>query len=284
MIENCPSQTALRVAVRRAAHQVLDNPLVFEDPLALTMIGMQGLSRDQYPPALLEETPYARVLRASMVARSRFAEDELRLAVQRGVRQYVLLGAGLDTFAYRHRYPADALRVFEVDHPDTQAWKRARLEEAGIPVPATLTFAAIDFETQTLAAGLRAAGLDTDERAYFSWLGVTPYLTSAAITETLQFVASLPAGSGIAFDYMISADLLNDAERQALAALARRVAQAGEPFQSFFAPPSLKSCLRAMGFSHVEDVGPKEMDERYFSGHAGTLRVGRLAHVMNART
>jgi methyltransferase (TIGR00027 family) len=115
-----------------------------------------------------------------LAARSRYAEDELHTAIKRGIQQYVVLGAGLDTFAYRNPYPQDVLHVFEVDHPATQIWKRTRLEEAGITIPRTLTFTPVDFEIQTLEDGLRRAGFDTSKAAFFSWLGVTMYLTSSA--------------------------------------------------------------------------------------------------------
>jgi methyltransferase (TIGR00027 family) len=283
MKENCPSETALRVAMRRAAHQVLDDPKVFDDPLAIRVLGGDNASALQPKPQWLEETPLSRVLRASLAARSRYAEDELHIAVQRGVRQYVVLGAGLDTFAYRNPYPEGVLHVFEVDYPATQTWKRRHLEESGIPIPRTLTFVPIDFETQTLEDGLRREGFDTNKTTFFSWLGVTPYLTGNAVTATLQFVASMPVGSGIVFDYMISPTLLNPAARRAFDSLAHRVALAGEHFQSFFDPSSLKSSLTAMGFRQIEDIEPEEMNARYLQGRTDRLRSGSLAHVMNAR-
>ena len=283
MKENRPSETALRVAMRRAAHQVLDDPKVFDDPLALRVLGFEDSSALQSSPGWLEETPFSRVLRASLAARSRYAEDELHSAIKRGVHQYVVLGAGLDTFAYRNPYPGSALHVFEVDHPATQTWKRTRLEEAGIPIPETVTLVPVEFETRTLADGLRLSGFDTGKSAFFSWLGVTPYLTDSAISATLRFVATMPAGSGIVFDYLIPPEQLNPAARRAFEYLAQLVASAGEPFQSFFDPPSLKSSLLATGFRQVEDVGPEAMNARYFQGRTDNLRVGSLAHVMNAR-
>jgi methyltransferase (TIGR00027 family) len=219
-----------------------------------------------------------------LATRSRYAEDELHGAVRRGIRQYVVLGAGLDTFACRNPYVGDVLQVFEVDHPGTQSWKRRLLEETGIPIPPSLRFAPVDFETQTLEGGLRHAGFDAARGAFFSCLGVTPYLTSSAVASTLRFVASLPVGSGIVFDYMIPPVLLSPAERQAFDALARRVAQAGEPFQTFFDPPSLATSLKQeLGFGQIEDIEPEEMNDRYFRGRTDDLRVGSLAHIMNAR-
>jgi methyltransferase (TIGR00027 family) len=175
------------------------------------------------------------------------------------------------------------LHVFEVDHPATQTWKRARLDEVGIALPDDLTFAPVDFETQTLEEGLRAAGYDPGKSTFFSWLGVTEYLTTEAVMTALRFIASTPAGSGVVFDYMISPSLLNPAQRSRFDALARRVASAGEPWQAFFDPGLLTRDLRAMGFGYVEDKGPEEINARYFKNRKDGLRVGSLSHVMNAQ-
>ena len=136
-----------------------------------------------------------------MAARSRYAEDQLAHAVANSAKQYVVLGAGLDTFACRNPHPG--VRVFEVDHPATQTWKRDQLQAADIAIPPTLTFVPLDFEQRTLADGLREAGFRESEAAFFSWLGVTPYLTHAAFTATLSFIARMPAGSGVVFDFAI---------------------------------------------------------------------------------
>jgi len=282
MKENQPSRTAQRVAMRRAAHQLLDDPKVFDDPVAILIIGKESASALQADPHQSETTRLSPYLRAFMAARSRYAEDELALGVQRGVRQYVVLGAGLDTFAYRNPYP-EVLHVFEVDHPSTQAWKRARLEEIGIAIPGNLTFAPIDFETQTLAEGLRSAGCDPGICTFFSWLGVTPYLTAEAVAATLRFITSAPKGSGVVFDYAIPPSLLTPAQRSVFAWLAQRVASAGEPWQAFFDPLQLMEDLRAMGFGYVEDKGQEEINETYFKDRKDSLRVGSLSHVMIAR-
>ena len=218
-----------------------------------------------------------------MAARSRYAEDELALGVRRGVRQYVVLGAGLDTFAYRNPYPEGVLDVFEVDHPATQAWKRASLQEAGIMLPRNLTFAPVDFEAQTLAGALRVAGCDPGQRTFFAWLGVTPYLRAEAVMATLRFIAAAPVGSSVVFDYLISPALLNAAERSAFDSLAHRVASAGEPWQAVFDPQTLKREVRAVGFRHAADMGPAEINARYFKDRMDGLRVGGLAHLMSAQ-
>jgi methyltransferase (TIGR00027 family) len=283
MKQNGPSATAQRVAMQRAVHQLLDDPKVFDDPVALRIIGKESASALQVNPRQLEVTRLSSYLRAFVAARSRYAEDELALGVRRGIRQYVILGAGLDTFAYRNPHPEGVLHVFEVDHPATQTWKRARLDEMGIAVPADLTFAPVDFETQTLEEGLRTAGYDPGESTFFSWLGVTEYLTTEAVMATLRFIATASAGSGVVFDYMIAPSLLNSAQRSRFDVLAQRAASAGEPWQAFFDPQLLTRDLRAMGFGYVEDKGPEEINARYFKNRKDELRVGSLSHLMNAR-
>jgi methyltransferase (TIGR00027 family) len=282
MKENRPSTTAQRVAMRRAAHQLLDDPKVFDDPVALRIIGKESASALQADPHQFETTPLSPYLRAFVAARSRCAEDELALGVRRGVRQYVILGAGLDTFAYRNPHPQGVLHVFEVDHPATQTWKRTRLDEVGIALPDDLTFAPVDFETQTLEEGLRVAGYDPGKSTFFSWLGVTEYLTADAVMATLRFIASAPMGSAVVFDYMLSPSLLTPAQRSRFDALAQRVALAGEPWQTFFDPGLLTRDLQAMGFGCVEDNGPEEINTRYFKNRKDGLRVGSLSHVMIA--
>ncbi len=216
-----------------------------------------------------------------MAARSRYAEDELACAVAHGVRQYVVLGAGLDTFAYRNPHPG--LRVFEVDHPATQVWKREQLEAAGIAIPAALTFVPIDFERQTLAEGLGLAGFDLKAAAFFSWLGVTPYLTRDACISTLNLIARTPPGSGVVFDFAVDPALLNPGQRQALDALSERVARYGEPFQLFFDPRKLQDELAEIGFQRTEFLQGKELNERYFKDRDDGLLVrGGLGHLMGA--
>jgi len=283
MKEDQPSATAERVAIQRAVHQLMDEPKIFDDPFALRIVGREGLSELQSDPYQSEATRLSLYLRALVAARSRYAEGQLAIAVERGVRQYVILGAGLDTFAYRSPYPERALRVFEVDHPATQAWKRARLKEVGIPLPIDLTFAPVDFEKQTLADGLRGAGYDPSLSAFFSWLGVTPYLTIEAVMTTLRFIASAPKGSGVVFDYATSPSSLSPAQRLVIDAMASRVAAAGEPWRTFFDPAKLMEDLLAMGFRHAGDIGPEEINARYFKDRTDGLRVGSLAHMMNAQ-
>jgi methyltransferase (TIGR00027 family) len=282
MKEDQPSRTAQLVAIRRAAHQILDKPKVFDDPLALSIIGRESALALQNGQEQSEDPRPSLHLRAFYAARSRYAEDKLDHAIVRGVRQYVILGAGLDTFAYRNPYPEGALRVFEVDRPATQAWKRARLEEAGIPLPVDLTFAPVDFEEQTLAGALRKVGYDPSLGAFFSWLGVAPYLTIDGVMTTLRFIASAPEGSAVVFDYAPALSLLTPAQRLVIDAMANRLAAAGEPLHTFFDPAELMNDLRAMGFGHVEDIGPEELNAKYFKDRTDGLRVESLAHIMDA--
>ena len=249
------------MALRRAAHQLWDNPKVFNDPIALKILPPEA-SAELSGSRPSDSTP-ARYLRAFMVARSRFAEDQLVEAVARGVRQYVVLGAGLDTFAYRNPFPE--LRVFEVDYPATQAWKRERLQAGKISVPANLTFAAVDFEKTTLETGLAQAGFNAYAPAFFSWLGVTPYLAETTVVATLKWI-SQHSQNGVAFDYAVPRSSLDFFHRIAFDALSARVAAAGEPFVSFFEPAALSGELKQMGFKQIEDLDGDEINARYFSG------------------
>src|SRR6202161_3935895 len=188
-----PSKTALSVALRRAAHQLYDSPLVFNDPIAVPILG-QAYSEELRRTPLRPDRPFSIGLRAFLVARSRYAEDNLRRAVESGVHQYVLLGAGLDTFAYRNPYAE--LRVFEVDHPATQQWKRELLQRNHIAIPESVTYAPVDFERQSLPTQLGDAGFNQRAPAFFAWLGVVPYLTLEAFRGTLSFISAQPPGTG----------------------------------------------------------------------------------------
>jgi methyltransferase (TIGR00027 family) len=191
------------------------------------------------------------------------------------------LGAGLDTFAYRNPLRSSALQVFEVDHPATQEWKRARLREAGIAIPREMTFAAVDFETQSLEVRLQEAGFRRTATAFFSWLGVTPYLSRTAFDATIQFIAGLPSGSGLAFDFAVERSLLSPIQQRALDALAERVARAGEPFQLFFDPAALVSDLARLGFGRIEDLAGDQINARYFAGRSDGLAVTGGGHLLS---
>ena len=275
-----PSATAMGVAMRRAAHQLFDDPKVFDDPLATRIIGEPALER------LLGEFerhqhPFNRALRAHVVARSRYAEDRLAEAYARGVRQYLVLGAGLDTFGWRN--PHADLKVLEIDHPSTQAWKLARLKASGIEPPASLAFAPVDFQTQTLAEGLASAGFDSSRPAFVSWLGVTMYLAEDAAMRTLGELSGLPAGSEAVFDFGVAPRTLEPLARMAHEALAARVAAAGEPFLCAFDPATLPERLKALGFSDVELLGGADLNRLYFDRRADGLRLAGASRIARAR-
>ena len=269
MDEVKPSRTAFRVALRRAAHQLYDaHPLVFTDPFAVAILGPDGAAELQRTPRRTDR-PHSVSLRAWLVARSRFAEDCLAGAVAAGVTQYVLLGAGLDTFALRNPY--SSLRVFEVDHPHTQAWKRKLLATAGLALPSTARLVPVDFEREELADALVAAGLDRGAQTMFAWLGVVPYLTQTAFRATLNFILQSTSGSGVVFDYGQPRSALPFLEQLAHDSLASRVRMAGEPFQLFFTPEQMSEELTA--FNTVEDLGAHALNARYFATRKDGLRI-----------
>jgi methyltransferase (TIGR00027 family) len=263
------SKTALRVAIRRAAHQVMEQPRVLDDPIVLRLVG-SGFAHD------MERAKHkvARDFRAFMAARSRYVEDRLAESVANGVKQYVVLGAGLDTFAYRN--PFSALRVFEVDFPATQKWKRAMLRKAGIAQPENLTFVPLDFEHEALSAGLAGAGFDGCKPAFFSWLGVASYLTLDAFRATLSAVAGLPAGTAVGFDYSLAPETLSPAGRTAFNRLAGRVAAAGEPLRLFFSPDTLAAELNRAGFQRFEQADTDQLNELYFKDRADGLKLSAV--------
>ncbi len=280
MQQGQPSWTALSAAFHRAAHQILDGGSIFSDPLAARILGSDAEPAVRSTP----DDPSQRRLRLFIAVRTRFAEDALGAAVERGVRQLVVLGAGLDTYAYRTS-PAETLRIFEVDHPTTQAWKRQRLAEVAIPIPRQLTFAPLDFERESLADGLAAAGFDPAQRTFFTWLGVVPYLTEQAVFSTLGFIARLPGGAHVVFDYANPPDSRAhpDEYTAACETLAARVASMGEAFRCFFETDALRARLAALGFCEVEDLGPALIRERYLANRGSSSR-DRGGHIVRATT
>ena len=281
MIPAQASRTAYRVALRRATHQLLDAPPVFVDPVAISILGPETEAALRADPQRFDDSRFGPAMRAFMAVRARFAEEQLAHARAAGVRQLVILGAGLDTFAYRSRLDDPPLAVWEIDHPATQAWKRELLGAAGIGAPTQLSFVAIDFQREALADKLAEAGFDARAGAVFSWLGVTQYLAADDIFATLRYVAgATAAGGGVAFDYSVAPHLLSVVERWAYEALAARVSAAGEPWLSVFVPEELVAAVRACGFAVSRDVGPDELHACYLAGRSNPLRLGRLARLL----
>jgi methyltransferase (TIGR00027 family) len=277
MRDGQPSRTALGAATYRAVHQTHEDGAVFSDPFAVQIL-------DEETRASLGQVaadPAQRPMRLFIVARSRFSEEALAACVARGVRQVVVLGAGLDTFSLRNPFAAQGVRAFEVDYPATQAWKRERLAEAGLALPASLTFAPVDFERQSLAEGLSRAGFKQDHPAFFQWLGVAPYLTRAAISSTLDFIARI-AGSVVVFDYTEPFENHPPERRARLMATAEQAAARGEPWLSFFDPGELAAMLREKGFADIEDLGFAELVSRFSPALGAGLQPGPGGHVIRA--
>jgi methyltransferase (TIGR00027 family) len=273
-----PSRTALGVAIHRAVHQTVDEPPIFADPLAARIVGEK--IRAGIATGHVGRGVFASVLRTVLAVRARVAEDALAEAVAAGVRQYVVLGAGLDTFGLRN--PNPDLHVFEVDHPNTQAWKRDRIAEEGLEIPPTLHFVAVDFTKDNLATALARGGLRADQPAFFSWLGVVMYLEPDAIRATLTMVAAAVGETGgIVFDFIARPRLSDLPVRLILWFRARRVARLGEPFQSYLEPADVERWLHDAGFKQVTILTPHELTARYLRGRR--LRISPLTYVAVAR-
>jgi methyltransferase (TIGR00027 family) len=273
-----PSQTARGAAAYRALHQTVDGGSIFSDPFAATIL-------DDETRARLDEMatdPSLRPWRLFIAARSRFCEDMLAASVARGVRQVVVLGAGLDTFSLRNPHAGLGVRVFEVDYPATQHWKRERLKQAGLAIPALLTFAPVDFERESLAEGLAAAGFQADRSAFFQWLGVVPYLTREAVALTLDFIARVP-DSEVVFDYAEPFENYPAERRANVMAVAANAASRREPWLSLFDPAELSEMLRNRGFGLVEDLGLAQLTDRFYGALKNGIVIGPGAHVVRAR-
>ena len=277
------SRTALATAYLRAAHQILDaKPFILDDPVAVQLLG-EGAEQRIREAAERYQTPEALALRSHVVLRSRFAEDRLSSAVRRGVSQYVIVGAGFDTFALRQPQWAHCLKVIEVDHLSSQAAKRSRIAEAGMQIPANVVFADIDFEQESLRDGLLRNGVTIAKPTFFSWLGVTMYLTDAAIDATLSSMATFPEGSEVVLTFLQPPMSDPHASRSGPSRLARRVAESGEPFVSYFDPAMLTEKLFAAGFSSVELLTPEIANSRYFQQRQSDLPVPKRTGIASAR-
>lgn len=276
-----PSRTAAGVAFRRAAHQVLDRPPVFSDPLARLVLGPEAQASLDADPRRGNDGLIASRLRAFLAVRSRVAEDQVAAAVASGVRQYVVLGAGLDTFACRNPFPD--LRVFEIDHPKTQVWKLERLRAAGLIASPKTAYVPVDFEAQTVSRELANHGFDPASPTAISWLGVVPYLEEGTVWATLEWAAGVVGTLGhIVFDYGSKPRWWQLGQRVALRQLAARVEAAGEPFRTRLQPADVRDRLTSIGFKAVTDLDSRELNRRYFAGRADGLRLGGSGHVVIA--
>jgi methyltransferase (TIGR00027 family) len=266
-------------AMVRALHQVLDDePRILDDPIS-TKLFADELERYKNRPQFF---PFAARVRANFLMRNRYAEDCLAESLANGVKQYVLLGAGLDTFAYRQPPWASALRIFEGDLPATQKWKRERLTTAKIDIPGNLAFVPLDLENVSLKESLAAADMDFRVPTFLSSLGVSQYLTKEAFDRTLKFVVSLPSASEIVFSFVLPSNELPLSERIVSALFASRSVARGEPWLSRFSPAALTNQLKAMGFSKVIYFSSDAANQRYFHGRRDGLQTWHVAQMMRA--
>jgi methyltransferase (TIGR00027 family) len=277
MRDGLPSRTARGAAAYRAIHQKLEGGAIFKDPFASRIL-------DQETAAALDEiaaNDSLRPWRLFIAARSRFSEDTMADCIACGVRQVVVLGAGLDTFSLRNPYADLGVRAFEVDYPATQMWKRDRIRAAGLAEPPSLIFAPVNFEQESLPEGLTRAGFEPDEPAFFQWLGVVPYLTKDAVSSTLKFISEVPQAA-VVFDYAEPFQNYPAERRASVMATAERAASRGEPWLSFFDPIELLQLLRGEGFNVIEDLGLPEIAERFYGVLRRDIVLGPGPHIVRA--
>jgi methyltransferase (TIGR00027 family) len=277
MKPNEPSRTALLIARQRAAHQVLDHGSILNDPFAMKILREDEKDVLQFA----SEHPLASIGRLFTTSRTRIAEDALSEAVERGVRQIVILGAGLDTFALRSPHGGQ-IRIFEVDHPATQEWKRQRLAEAQLALPPWLILVPVDFEWGDLGETLVGAGFQQNSPAFFTWLGVVPYLTREAIVSTLDYMASIQ-NSEVVFDYMEPPQSFSEEMRELVTKRTEQLEKMDECWASGLEPAGIAAILRSHGFCDIKDINFQEIRSRF--GHAvqGLAPVQSGLHVVHAK-
>jgi methyltransferase (TIGR00027 family) len=280
MAERNSSSTAMRVAELRAAHQLIDDePKILNDPVVLRLLGQEVLEKIRAHPDVLA-APWLMGMRSHVLLRSRYTEDRLGEA---GIDQFVVLGAGYDTFAYRQPAWAQKLRIFEVDHPASQRSKRELLAAKRIEIPSNVEFVSIDFEHVSLRDGLSASSLDFTRPAFFSCLGVLVYLTEEAAYEVFRVVASFPKTSEIVFTFSQPDSALDATEAARREVLANAAGSLGEPWRTHFDRHELVTRLTKMGFSEVRILDPRDAQARYFAGRTDGLKPPRRENVASAR-
>jgi methyltransferase (TIGR00027 family) len=277
MKPNEPSRTALIPARHRAAHQMLDHGSILYDPFAMKILREDEKDVLQ----IANEHPLASIGRLFTTARSRIAEDALSEAVERGIRQMVILGAGLDTFALRNPHDAQ-IRIYEVDHPATQAWKRQRLAEAQLALPPWLVLVPVDFERDDLEEQLAGAGFQQNSPAFFTWLGVVPYLTQDAIGTTLDYMASIQ-NSEVVFDYIEPSEAFSEEIREYVTERTEQLEKTDERWASRFEPAGIAAMLRSHGFCSIEDINFQEIASRFGCDVQGLAPGQAGLHVVHAK-
>ena len=280
-MQTTSSQTARTAAAARAAHLIVDQPpVIFADTLAAPLLGAEADEYIDYHRAHGGHIVLAGA-RGQVICRSRLAEDSLAAAIRRGVRQYVILGAGLDSFAYRSAL-ARSVRVFEVDHAATQNWKRRQLAAGGITVPENVTFVATDFEAGTLTADLIRSGLDPAVPAFVSWLGVTMYLTTEAIGRTFAELSLLAPGSEVVADYMLPAGMRDDAGNTYVELVGPATAERGEPWLTFLSPTDMSQLLASHGLRPIRHVAQRDVGDETTWHRSDCLRPVELSLIAHA--
>ena len=278
---SAPESTAVRVALWRALHVEIDPPPhVLEDVVGLRLAAPNAGWRSR--PDM--DGNFSRSFRASIVGRARLSEDLVIEQVAQGVDQYVILGAGLDTFAQRRPEIASRLTIFEVDQPGPQAWKKQRLKEVGLGIPPWLRFVPVDFETEFWWEHLLANGFDALRPAIVASTGVSLYLTREANFDTLRQIATLAPGSTLAMTYLLPIELAEPQERAGFEAAKKGAQASGTPFLSFFIPEDILELAREAGFKNTRRVSAADLIDRYFSSRTDGLRPGKSEEFLVART
>ena len=273
-----PSRTALLIARQRAAHQLIDHGSILNDPFAMTILQEDEREVLHFANA----HPFASIGRLFTTARSRIAEDAAASAVDKGIRQIVILGAGLDTFAFRNPHGGRHIQIYEVDHPATQAWKRERLARAQLAAPPSLVFVPVDFERDDLGKMLVDAGFQQNSPAFFTWLGVVPYLTLDAVGTTLDYIASIQ-NSEVVFDYMEPPQAFSEEMKASITKRAEQLERIDERWASRFDAAGIEAMLRPRGFCAFEDTTFQEIALRFGHGVQGLAAGHAGLHVVHAK-
>ncbi|MEL1242529.1 class I SAM-dependent methyltransferase [Flavobacterium flavipallidum] len=263
---NQPDNTALRTALWRALHVFTDEkPYVIEDKIGYDLIKPQTDWQER------PDMKYTKRLRASIVARARFVEDVAKKEIASGIKQYVLLGAGLDSFTQRNAEISSQVDIYEIDQPDTLAWKEEKLIENGYKIFDNLHFVPVDFETSSWWTELLNKGFDIDKKAVVSCTGVTLYLTEEAILDTLQKLTSLASGSTIAIAFYLPVEQLEEEDKPLMEMSIKGAVASGTPFKSFFATDEIAKLAEKVGLNQIQIVSTQEMTEQYFKNRADKL-------------
>jgi methyltransferase (TIGR00027 family) len=283
------SRTAQAAAAFRASHHLYAQPRVFEDrfALVLTSRGWRAVLSNRVTHWLVlgRALSSLKPVLAQVLVRSRFAEDALAKALANGIQQYVIVGAGLDSYALRHPDSTGRVRVFEVDHPDTQRAKRQRLQALALGLPANLEYVGVDFEKQALGAALGASSYRSDAPAFFSWLGTTHYLSPQATLGTLRSIAQSAApASEVVLDYSVPPELIDSEGLHEALWLKKLTNRLGEPLIGGLNPAQLHADVKALGYDIIEDIAAPEQTRRYFANRADGLAPTSVCRLLHLRS